>query len=73
MTMPLASYLVMMFANLPTSLPQALVSFFTPLHLPEKALAIVGLLLLVYAVIYLRLKKGAGLMTSGPYRWMRHP
>jgi protein-S-isoprenylcysteine O-methyltransferase Ste14 len=73
MTMPLASYLVLMFANLPASLPQALGAFFTPFHLPEKALVAVGLLLLVYSVMYLRLKKGVGLVTSGPYRLMRHP
>jgi protein-S-isoprenylcysteine O-methyltransferase Ste14 len=73
MTVPLASYLVMMFANLPASLPQALSTFFTPFHLPEKALIGLGLLLLVYSVIYLRLKKGEGLVTSGPYRLMRHP
>ena len=73
MTVPLASYLIMMFANLPASLPQALFTFFTPFHLPEKALVAIGLLLLVYSVVYLRLRKGAGLVTSGPYRLMRHP
>lgn len=73
MTVPLASYLVMMFANLPASLPEALFTFFTPFRLPEKVLVAIGLLLLVYSVVYLRLKKGAGLVTSGPYRLMRHP
>jgi protein-S-isoprenylcysteine O-methyltransferase Ste14 len=73
MTIPLASHLVMLFANLPDALPKALSTFFTPFNIPEKALIVIGLLILVYSVAYLSLKKKEGLVTSGPYRVARHP
>ena len=77
MTLPFASYLVMIFTNLPVNLPRALSEFlgwlFVPLLIPEKALVVIGLLVLVYSVAYLRTRKKEGLITSGPYRLVRHP
>jgi len=74
MTLPFASYLITMFANLPVYLPRGLSEFFfTPFLIPEKALIIIGLLVLVYSAAYLRTKKKEGLITSGPYRLVRHP
>ncbi len=73
MTLPFAGYLVMLFANLPVNLSRALSNFFTPFLVPEKALVIIGLLILVYSVAYLKMKRKEGLVTSGPYRLVRHP
>lgn len=47
--------------------------FFYPFLIPEKALIVTGLLLFVYSVVYQRVKKKEGLVTSGPYRVVRHP
>ena len=74
MTLPFATYLIMMFTNLPVNLPRALSDFFfMPFLIPEKAFIIIGLLILVYSVAYLRMKKKEGLITSEPYRLVRHP
>lgn len=63
----------MMFTNLPVSLTTALSEFFTPFLVIEKAFLVIGLIILVYSIAYLKLKKNEGLVTSGPYRLVRHP
>lgn len=73
MTLPFASFLIMMFTNLPFNLSIALSNFFVPFLIPEKALIIIGLMILGYSVVYLRIRKIEGLITSGPYRLVRHP
>lgn len=74
MTVPLISYLVMLFSSLPESLPIALKEFFTEsAFILDKTCIITGLLLLFYSSIYLRTKRGKGLITSGPYKLVRHP
>jgi protein-S-isoprenylcysteine O-methyltransferase Ste14 len=74
MTAPLISYLIVMFSSLPASLPSALYEFFqgSYLHL-EKILIVVGFLIAVYSTVYLGIKRKEGLVTSGPYRLVRHP
>jgi protein-S-isoprenylcysteine O-methyltransferase Ste14 len=63
----------MMFANLPVNLPRALFEFFLfPFLILEKAFVIIGFVILGYSVAYLRMKKKEGLVTSGPYRLVRH-
>jgi protein-S-isoprenylcysteine O-methyltransferase Ste14 len=75
MTLPFATYLIMFFTNLPISLVDVLSAFFSPfpILIPERAFIIIGLLIFVYSVAYLRIKKKEGLVTSGPYRLIRHP
>lgn len=73
MTIPFATYLVMMFTNLPVTLPAALSEFFTPFLVIEKILLTIGLTLLVYSIIHLEMTKKRGLVTSGSYGLVRHP
>jgi len=75
MTLPFASYLILTFTNLPVNLPRALFEFFAPFPILvlERTFIIIGLLILVYSVVYLRVNRKEGLVTSGPYRLARHP
>lgn len=73
MTLPFATYLIMMFTNLPASLTTASSEFFTPFLVIEKAFLVIGLIILVYSTAHLKMKKKEGLVTSGPYRLIRHP
>jgi len=73
MTLPFAGYLFMVFTNLSVSLPVALSDFFSPFLIPEKMFVIIGLVIIIYSVIHLQTIKRKGLVTSGPYRLVRHP
>jgi len=73
MTLPFAGYLVGFFTNLPTSLSDAVSEFFYPFLIAEKVLVVAGISFLIYSVIYRRTKRKEGLVTSGPYRLVRHP
>ena len=73
MTLPFATYLFVMFTNLPVNLTTAIYEFFTPFLVLEKALLVIGLIILVYSIVHLRIRKEEGLVASGPYRLVRHP
>jgi protein-S-isoprenylcysteine O-methyltransferase Ste14 len=73
MTLPFAVHLVMIFTNLQVNLPILLSEFFSPFLIPEKTFIIIGLIFIIYSVIHLQLSKRKGLVTSGPYRLVRHP
>ncbi len=86
MTLPFLMYLVIMISSLGTAeVPlvtergnlyfwEALDIFlFGGNRIPEKIVSIVGLFILIYSVLYLRLRKPEGLVTTGLYRFVRHP
>ena len=71
MTVPFIIYLLMMFGNISTYPP--LPDFTRPGTIFIFTIAGVGLILLLYSVVYLWRTKSAGLVTKGPYRLCRHP
>ncbi|MFX1476221.1 MAG: methyltransferase family protein [Promethearchaeota archaeon] len=76
MTLPLVLYLVLLGQQLPASLHLAVVdfvqsgSFFSPLAL---GFVVVGLALAIFSIVFLVWHRKEGLVTSGPYRFIRHP
>ncbi|TFG30125.1 hypothetical protein EU528_08650 [Candidatus Thorarchaeota archaeon] len=86
MTLPFFIYLVVMFFSLGSvEVPlitergelyfiEALdIFFFGGNRIPEMVVSITGLFILIYSVIFLRLRKPEGLVTTGPYCYTRHP
>ena len=61
-------------SNLPTSIIETYSSLF---NFNEvffgKVLIIISVVLIIYSIVYLGVKKRRGLVTSGPYRFIRHP
>jgi len=87
MTMPLLIYLVITFLSLfdpriqfhgqQPSVPYFLSAIDVLLlggrYWPDRVVSILGILIMVYATVYLNIKRKKGLVTSGPYRWVRNP
>ncbi len=73
MTLPFASFLALLFTGSPEILPRAISDFVAPFAIPDKVFVATGFLMLVYSAIYLLVNRKGGLVTSGPYRLVRHP
>jgi protein-S-isoprenylcysteine O-methyltransferase Ste14 len=75
MTLPFVAYLFAFFTNLPVSLVDISSAFFapSPILILERVFIITGFFLLVSSVAFLRIKRNEGVVTSGPYRMVRHP
>lgn len=67
MTVPFAVYLLLMMSNLNESPPLSYIM--KPMTIDQVA----AILFLIWSVVYLRKEKTEGLVTSGPYRYVRHP
>ena len=73
MTIPLLSYLVLLFTSGPVSFGEAILQLFFGGFVWEQILAVLGLATLVYSIVHMRIAKAEGLVDSGPYRYIRHP
>ena len=66
MTVPFLMYIILVMTN-----PTATILY--PADIINIVSFLLALLLLVYSIGYLWTKKSAGLVTTGPYRFVRHP
>ena len=86
MTLPFALYLIVMFFSFgQVEVPlvtergnfyflEALeVFFFGGNRIPEMIVSFTGLFILLYSMLFLRIRKPEGLVRSGPYKFVRHP
>jgi protein-S-isoprenylcysteine O-methyltransferase Ste14 len=78
MTLPVILYLVALFSQLPLSFIDAFRAFLegtvrSPGALLTNAMIVVGFVLVLYSAIYLQWHRKQGLVTTGPYRFIRHP
>lgn len=75
MTLPVISNLVLLFTNfdLTNLRNQIWPPFQQEWAFLGTIVVITGFLLAIYAIIHLRLHKKKGMVTSGPYRYIRHP
>lgn len=75
MTLPMISNIALLFTNLDlTALrKQIWPPFDQEWALVGTVVSVTGLLLALYSIVYLGLYKKQGLVTTGPYRYIRHP
>ena len=57
MTLPFASFLLLLFTSFPDVLPRLISDFLVPFIVPEKVFVETGFLILVCSVIYLMVRK----------------
>ena len=72
MTLPLVLFLIAMAGRIP-ELPVSIPYLFFGGSPVDILLMLGGFLLLLYSVLYLWRKKPSGLVSGGPYRFVRHP
>jgi protein-S-isoprenylcysteine O-methyltransferase Ste14 len=73
MTIPFVSYIALLFTSSPSQFFEAIVLIFFGGFPWEQIIAILGIGVLLYSVVHMRLAKKEGLIKSGPYRYVRHP
>jgi protein-S-isoprenylcysteine O-methyltransferase Ste14 len=73
MSIPFISYIALLFTSSPSQFFEAIVLIFFGGFPWEQILAIIGIGLLVYSVVHMRLARKEGLIKSGPYGLVRHP
>ncbi|NHI84100.1 MAG: hypothetical protein EAX81_07340 [Candidatus Thorarchaeota archaeon] len=73
MTIPLIGYLALLLVSGPAQFLEALFLLFFGGFLWEQTIAVIGLAILVSSFVHMRLARNEGLITSGPYRFIRHP
>ncbi len=74
MAAPVIIIISALFSNLPASISEAFQNFFILNEvLIGKMLIILSVIILIYSIIYLGVKKRQGLVITGPYRFVRHP
>jgi protein-S-isoprenylcysteine O-methyltransferase Ste14 len=72
MTIPLITYIALLLTS-PNQFFEALLQLFFGGFLIETIVAVIGLAILVYSFIFMRLNKKEGLIRTGPYSLVRHP
>ncbi|MFX1565992.1 MAG: methyltransferase family protein [Promethearchaeota archaeon] len=78
MTLPLIAVLAVLFTQFPFNLIGGIaefisMSFMSPGVFLANLVTLIGILLTVYSIIYFYRHKKIGLVTTGPYRFIRHP
>lgn len=78
MTLPLLAVLAILFTQFPLNIVGMIIEFITMSFMSITVLianliTFIGLSLTIYSVIYLFRHKKDGLVTTGPYRFIRHP
>lgn len=76
MTLPVFLYLLFLALQFPWSIPNAIIEgiqMSVLLYPLETIIAVAGLILVIYSIVYLHSHRKEGLVTTGPYRFIRHP
>ena len=75
MSIPLLLYLITLVGAFPYSIASVVFTFFviSGYFIFERVLIIVGLSIFLYSTYFLRKEQRNGLVTTGPYKYVRHP